>query len=583
MMNCILALDIGGTYLKACLADLQGALLPDSFDMERVLENAELSAIKRAYQKLFFRMKENAEKNGRKIAAVSADAPGPFDYARGVSLMKHKYTALYGVELTPWFTEVFGNLPVFFLHDSASFMFGASSEMPEIKNAAGVMLGTGLGFALMKDGEVQRQPSGSPLVSIYNRPYRGKTAEEYVSARGILNRYNALSKKPEDSTLSVANRAFKGDETALRVFRETGGMLAEIIAPILSEYGTEALFLGGQIAKSFELMRDPLLKGLSEVKTLRLVKPVDDLDFVHMKGAVSDAISRLHYPMKLEAVLKDILWGGTALSEHFHKPTGKIAEAWALSVHQEGVNRIENGALRGRLLDELPGIDDPFPVMIKLIDACDKLSIQVHPVKTEMWVVLDAKPGSTLVYGLKNPFDENAFRAALENDTVEELLNFVPVHPGDVFFIPQGMVHAIGAGILIAEIQENSNVTYRVYDYKRLKDGKPRALHVEEAMKTIRDFSPEDIEKARFTGLSKSDGCLADCPLFRVEKHEIRGSKRLLLRDRTFTALLCTEGAGAIGDEPVVKGDCYYLPEGMKEVRLTGEMTLLVTEKGAGA
>ena len=282
------------------------------------------------------------------------------------------------------------------------------------------------------------------------------------------------------------------------------------------------------------------------------------------------------YPMKLEAVCKDILWGGEQLGKKFHKPAGRIAEAWELTVHPEGVNRIENGENKGKTLAEYLGSAENFPVMIKLIDAQDRLSIQVHPVKTEMWVILDCEPGAKLVYGLKEKFSEATFRAALENGTVEELLNFVPVRPGDVFFIPQGLVHAIGAGILIAEIQENSNVTYRVYDYGRLQNGKPRELHVEQAMRTIRDFTPEQIEAARYSCGRGGENTLANCPLFRVDRLTVNGATEIPAAD-PFTAVVCTEGEGTLGGEKIRQGDSFFLPKDCGTVKVTGRLELLLT------
>lgn len=281
------------------------------------------------------------------------------------------------------------------------------------------------------------------------------------------------------------------------------------------------------------------------------------------------------YPLKLESVNKDIIWGGTALGEKYNKPTGKIAEAWELAVHPEGICRIENGEYSGMLLSDYLG-SEKFPIMIKLIDACDRLSIQVHPAKTEMWYIVEAKPGAELVYGLKDSFDEKKFRAALDNGTVTELLNYVPVKPGDVFFIPQGLVHAIGAGILIAEIQENSNVTYRVYDYGRLKDGVPRELHVDQAMKTVRDFTQEEIEAQQFSEGPKEPGVLADCRYFRTEVAEVDGS---LVHHAApgFVSVICLEGEGDIDGEKFVKGDSYFIPSGYGSFTVSGSCRVIFT------
>ncbi len=583
MKDCLIALDIGGTFLKSCLFDMAGDLVPDSFDSEPVDSDGELRQVKASYQTLLRRQKNHAMHYGFRVAAVAADTPGPFDYFSAVSHMTHKYTAIYGVPLRPWFYEILGEIPVCFLHDSSAFLYGAMAGHPEVRNAAGVMIGTGLGFAVMKDGELLKNETGGPKYSIFKLPYRDKTAEDFVSGRGVLNRYNAASGAHEGSAKGVFVRAAGGDPIALRTFKETGEILSDVIRPILSELGTEALYLGGQVSKSFPFFSQALREGLHEVQTLRILEPAKDMDLVHLIGVKEwflkerpDRAMTSPYPMKLRAPLKDIIWGGTKLGEAYHKPAGKIAEAWELAVHPEGTCVVENGWNAGRSLSDVLGTAENFPVMIKLIDAEDRLSIQVHPAKTEMWYIVDAKPGVALVYGLKDRFDENAFRKALSDGTVESLLNYVPVHPGDVFFIPQGLVHAIGAGILIAEIQENSNVTYRVYDYGRLKDGKPRELHVDAAMQTILDFTETEIEKIRFSEGAPEAGVLADCPLFKVVKKQVSGDD-VISEGTPFTSVVCIKGEGRIGNEPIVQGDSYFLPEGIGDVPVSGEMDLLLT------
>lgn len=281
------------------------------------------------------------------------------------------------------------------------------------------------------------------------------------------------------------------------------------------------------------------------------------------------------YPLKLDSVNKDIIWGGTTLGEKYNKPSGKLAEAWELAVHPEGICRIENGEYAGMLLSDYLGSKD-FPIMIKLIDARDRLSIQVHPAKTEMWYIVEAEPGASLVYGLKESFDEDSFRAALNGGTVTELLNYVPVKAGDVFFIPQGLVHAIGAGILIAEIQENSNVTYRVYDYGRLKDGVPRELHVDQAMKTVKDFTEKEIEALRFSRGKKENGLLADCRYFKTKLVDTEGSTAFPA-ENGFVSVICLDGHGDIDGEYIAKGDSYFIPEGYGGFTVNGSCRLILT------
>lgn len=222
------------------------------------------------------------------------------------------------------------------------------------------------------------------------------------------------------------------------------------------------------------------------------------------------------FPLLLAPSIKDYLWGGRRLADEFGYPCKeKAAEAWVLSCHKEGPSIVRGGPLDGRPLPQVLEEWGPaalgeraaafpyFPLLIKLIDARDRLSIQVHPDdayalrtegeygKTEMWYVLDCKPGARLIYGLDTGLTREQFREHIEKGTVTEVCNFVPVHKGDVFFIEAGTLHAIGEGILIAEVQQNSNTTYRVSDYGRLgADGRPRPLHVDKAVEVTRLAPP---------------------------------------------------------------------------------------------
>ena len=213
--------------------------------------------------------------------------------------------------------------------------------------------------------------------------------------------------------------------------------------------------------------------------------------------------------LKLKPSCKDYLWGGHRLVDEYNiEYDGEIlAEAWELSCHPDGPSMIMNGPYAGKTLQEYLDIEGmevlgthcrrfrEFPILTKFIDARDNLSIQVHPSngfalqnegqygKTEMWYVLDAEEGAFLYYGFKEEITREEFAQRIKENTLLEVLNAVPVKKGDVLFIESGTLHAIGKGILIAEIQQNSNVTYRVYDYGRVgKDGKKRDLHIEKAL-----------------------------------------------------------------------------------------------------
>ncbi|MBQ2487675.1 MAG: class I mannose-6-phosphate isomerase, partial [Ruminococcus sp.] len=215
-------------------------------------------------------------------------------------------------------------------------------------------------------------------------------------------------------------------------------------------------------------------------------------------------------PLKLKAAFQDYIWGGTRLRDEFGKESDleRLAESWELSCHPAGPAVIMNSVNKGLTLKEYLEQDwavrvgegaarfSTFPVLIKLIDACQDLSVQVHPDdryareheggengKTECWYIVDCEEGAALAYGFNRELTKEEFRASIQNGTLLDVVQLMPVNKGDVFFIEPGTLHAIGAGILIAEIQQNSNITYRVYDYDRVGlDGKPRELHIDKAV-----------------------------------------------------------------------------------------------------
>ncbi len=292
---------------------------------------------------------------------------------------------------------------------------------------------------------------------------------------------------------------------------------------------------------------------------------------------------------------KDYIWGGQRLKTDFgiQSDLNPLSEAWVLSCHPDGPSVLADGPDKGMTLrawldkagKEALGTAcesfEDFPMLIKLIDAKKDLSIQVHPSdayalehegqygKTEMWVVLDAEPGASLYYGFDREVSLEEFSSRVSDGTLTEVLRKVPVKPGDVFFIPSGTLHAIGAGLVIAEIQQNSNVTYRVFDYGRLgADGKPRALHVEKAL-AVTDRRPAP-------ALDFGEH-LGDCRYFTTDGHQ--GDFRGDCDGTSFHALLFTGGQGSLtcGGETreVKKGQCWFLPAGSGEYQVTGDVQTL--------
>lgn len=309
--------------------------------------------------------------------------------------------------------------------------------------------------------------------------------------------------------------------------------------------------------------------------------------------------------MKLNPAFKDYLWGGTKLRDEFGKQCDydKVAESWELSCHKDGNSVIASGEFAGMPLadylskagGEVLGSDctkfENFPILIKLIDAKDNLSVQVHPDneyalrvegeygKTEMWYVVDCEPGASLLYGFRREISKEEFRQRIENNTLLEVTNRVEVHPGDVFFIEARTLHAIGSGILIAEIQQNSNTTYRVYDYGRVgADGKPRQLHVEKAMDVTRLAPPSrpcgrpQVAPESFGGYTSL--LLAKCEYFTVRELEISSLAELAANETSFHSLLVLDGGFTLsmdGEEMTLKkGDSVFVPAGAGKYSLAG-------------
>lgn len=315
---------------------------------------------------------------------------------------------------------------------------------------------------------------------------------------------------------------------------------------------------------------------------------------------------------KLSPAFKDYLWGGTKLRDVYGKPCDfdKVAESWELSTHPAGESRISGGQFDGMTLGEyinsvwegrmvLGKNCEKFgnlPVLIKFIDAKEPLSIQVHPSdeyalrvegeygKTEMWYVMDCEPGAFLYFGVNREISQEEFRRRIENNTVLEVLNRVDVHPGDVFFIESGTIHAIGAGILICEIQQNSNCTYRVYDYdRRGADGKPRELHVEKALEVSR-LTPSDTADRQGGEESLPGGSrkkLASCKYFTTEKLTVDSSLELEVGEESFVSLIILTGSGRVeGPANGVEfraGDSLFVPAGSGRVTVSGPCTLIKT------
>ena len=314
------------------------------------------------------------------------------------------------------------------------------------------------------------------------------------------------------------------------------------------------------------------------------------------------------YPLRLSHICKTPIWSGSRLISEWAKtsPADILGESWELSVREGDVSRVENGALCGKDLFELIekygdaltggfGAAD-FPLLVKLIDAADDLSVQVHPDdeyaakvendrgKTEIWYILDADEGARIVCGLREGVTPEELSAALRSGDPSGVLNYIPVRAGECYFIPAGLAHAIGKGVLIAEVQQNCDLTYRLYDYGRLgKDGRPRELHVEKGLEVLKIFDEAQIDAIRYShaGAQRRADSLADCEYFSLCRLVATEDGAPLPFDRSMCHLLCIDGEGELicGDVayPISRGASYLIPACLENLTLRGSAVALVS------
>ncbi len=315
------------------------------------------------------------------------------------------------------------------------------------------------------------------------------------------------------------------------------------------------------------------------------------------------------YPLKMKPEFKEAIWGGENLRKIYNKniPGNKTAESWEVACHKNGNSYVDNGEFKGLMLSEViekhgheimgtyycDGIK--FPLLFKILDANDKLSVQVHPDddyadknengelgKTEMWYVLKADDGAKLVFGFIPDVTEEMYKRAINDGTLEELLNYVDVKEGDVFFIQSRTVHAIGGGIVIAEMQQNSDTTYRVYDYNRVgTDGKKRELHVDKAVAVSNLECASGKEKSAGVKMKAGDNEITfsvSCEYFSMDIIDVKNKMEIVTED-SVNVLFIADGEGTIdykgGREPFKKGDTFVIPSSLGEYSVNGKCRVL--------
>ena len=313
------------------------------------------------------------------------------------------------------------------------------------------------------------------------------------------------------------------------------------------------------------------------------------------------------YPIKLLPYVSETIWGGRKLIEEYGVETEKsnAAEGWMLSCHDAGSSSVANGEFAGKsfadVVKENPALCgknaenfEDFPILIKFIDAMDNLSVQVHPTKeyceltgkgqskTECWYIIDCEEDAGLILGFKDKLSPEEFKAAIANNTLTDYVETVKVKKGDFFFIDSGTLHAICKGILLAEVQESSNTTYRIYDYNRVgADGKPRELHVEDgaAVTKLEKYSQPDFSNPALD--TDERRLLADCPLFKVWKLDVDGEISGNAGEDSFVSLLIMDGEGTLescGEAlSLKKGDSIFIPANAGDYKISGKLEIIET------
>ncbi len=315
------------------------------------------------------------------------------------------------------------------------------------------------------------------------------------------------------------------------------------------------------------------------------------------------------YPLKFAPIYKQIVWGGTNISRYFNRniPLDNVAESWELCCRDDGTSIVSSGVLKGMSLsslilkykDKLVGVKtfsefgNQFPLLIKIIDANENLSVQVHPDdtyargngencgKNELWYILDAKDNAEIVYGIKKEETKENFMKAVSDNKIEQALNTVDASAGDAFYVPAGKVHAILSGILIAEIQQNSNTTYRIYDWGRVdKDGKGRTLNTAQALDVI-DFNAQN-ERELCPQIANNSNYNTDVVVrsdyFNIDRINVHDCFKYTTIS-SFIILMCIKGSGAIiydgGTCSIIFGETILLPACIGNFTIDGYMTLL--------
>lgn len=296
-----LAVDAGGSFLKAAFYEPHSRTEPAFVNRETLFSvpvnsDADAGSIQKSYEELASRAREKASHLNGKIVSVIMCIPGPFNYEAGISDMEHKYASIRGIPIRPWFQHILGQIPILFLHDSTAFILGeiTPEDIEQKRSICCVLIGTGLGFASLKKGKILLNAQQGPGISLYARPFKEGTAEDYVSKRAVEKEYLLLKNKtgineyqPYLSVREIAEKARDKDPDAMQCFQDLGSNLGEIMAPVMEKEGFQKIILGGAISKSSDLFLPSLSRTIGSKCSFRpVILPSEDIDNGPLDGCI---------------------------------------------------------------------------------------------------------------------------------------------------------------------------------------------------------------------------------------------------------------------------------------------------------
>ncbi len=632
----MIGIDLGGTGIKI------GVLNPE---YEILAQTAIPTRADRPFAQVIADMGQAAvqllEENGYQAGdclGIGVGSPGTIDSTNGVVL----YSNNIRWDNVPLAAELgkYLSVPIYVNNDANCAALGETVKgaAAGCRNAVFLTLGTGVGGGVVINGSIfEGGHSGGAELGHIRIASKGRRCtcgrddclEAYASATALIEDAKNMAQRFPNSILwklcehdleqmnakMPFDAAQAGDTCGQALVEQYIQYLADGITDLANIFRPDIIVLGGGICAQGEKLTAPLNRYLKEkcfgasvsyVPEVVTAQNGNDAGIIGAASLVGTAIgieANRKEILFLEPVCTENIWGGDRLKREFHYPSAgeRTGECWGISAHPNGDGKIKNGTYAGMHLSEvwkahpqLFGSDGTgeFPLLAKIIDAREDLSIQVHPDdnyakehengaygKTECWYILDCEKPASLIIGHHAKTKEQLAQM-IEEDKWSELLREVPVEKGDFIPIEPGTVHAIKGGCLIFETQQNSDVTYRLYDYGRLSNGKPRELHLGKSMDVIQVPAKETDQCIVSAGALPKNQMhqLLDCAYFTIFKIEIKGEAELE-QAYPFLAVSVLEGSGWIDDQPIKKGDHFILPSSYGTFCLKGDMMLMASTK----